>query len=156
MGWCRSARDNWRKFLGLSPAERRVFLGAAVLLPAVALALRFAGLRRCQAALARFAPEARPAARPGCDAAGAARLVLAAARHSPCRADCLRRSLVLWCLLRRLGLPGELRLGARKRDGRLEAHAWVESGGLALDSDADGHPFVPFAGPIPFPELRRA
>jgi hypothetical protein len=148
-------RNNWRKFLGLSPAERRFFLGATFLLPVVALALRFVGLRRCQAALARLTPEARPAARPNRRAADAARMVLAASRHSPCRADCLRRALVLWWLLRRAGLPGEMRIGVRKRDGQLEAHAWVESGGLALDRCTDDHPFVPFAGPIPLPEFRR-
>jgi hypothetical protein len=150
MGWCRSARNNWRKFLGLSPAERHLFLAATLLLPAVALALRLVGLRRCQAVLTRLAPKGRSAAPPG-RAAAAARMVLAASRHAPCRADCLRRALVLWWLLRRAGLPGELRLGVRKRDGQLEAHAWVEHGGRPLEDCADEHPFVPFAGPLSLP-----
>lgn len=155
MGWCHSVRNNWRTFLGLSPAERHLFLTAALLLPAVALALRLVGLKRSQAALARLVPMGRPAAAPG-RAAAAARMVLAASRYAPCRADCLRRSLVLWWLLRRAGFPAELRIGVRKRDGQLEAHAWVESGGLTLDQGTDDHPFVPFAGPIPLTELHRA
>jgi hypothetical protein len=148
-------RTNWRRFLGLSPAERHLFLAAALLLPAVALGLRLVGWRRCQAALARLSPRGRPAA-PPVRAADAARMVLAASRHAPCRADCLRRSLVLWWLLRRAGLPGELRIGARKRDGRLEAHAWVEHGGRPLEGTADDQPFVPFAGPLPLPQPRQS
>jgi len=50
-----------------------------------------------------------------------------------CQATCLRQSLVVWFLLRRRGLPAELRIGARKVEDRLEAHAWVESNGLCLD-----------------------
>ena len=153
MGWCRSVRNNWRKFLGLSPAERRLFLAAALLLPAVALALRLVGLRRSQAALARLAPRGRPAA-PG-RAADAARMVLAASRHAPCRADCLRRSLVLWWLLRRAGLDAELRIGVRKQDGQLEAHAWVELGGRPLEVWADERPFVPFAAPPTLPQAQQ-
>jgi hypothetical protein len=145
---------NWRKFLGLSPAERRLFLAAALLLPAVAVALRLVGLRRCQAALARLAPGGRRAVPPG-RAADAARMVLAASRHAPCRADCLRRSLVLWWLLRRAGLPGELRLGVRKQDGQLEAHAWVELGGRPLEVWADERPFVPFAAPPTLPQAQQ-
>ena len=154
MGLLRSARAKGRTFLRLPAAERRLFVAALLLLPAVALALRLLGLRRCQALLARLSP-GRPAPAAGPPAEGAARLVSAAARHAPCRANCLQRALVLWWALRRLGRPGELRIGVRKRGGRLEAHAWVEQGGRTFDTP-DGQPYVPFAGPISLPELRRA
>jgi hypothetical protein len=155
MGWWRSARTRWRKFRGLPAAERRLFVRALLLLPAVALALRLVGLRRCQGMLARFSPP-RPAPADGPPAEDIARLVAIAARYAPGRANCLHRSLVLWWSLRRLGRPGELRIGVRKCDGRLEAHAWVEQGGQTFDDTTDQRPYVPFAGPIPLPELRRA
>ena len=56
-------------------------------------------------------------------------------RRSPV-GKCLRRSLLRYHYLRRVGVPLELRLGARTSDGvdalpdrRLEAHAWVTLNG---------------------------
>jgi len=55
-----------------------------------------------------------------------ARLEAAAARHALVHFNCLERSLVVWWLLRRRGIRAELRIGARKEQKSLEAHAWVE------------------------------
>jgi hypothetical protein len=66
-----------------------------------------------------------------------ARLVSIAANHGPYRATCLRQSLALWWLLRRRRIPAELRIGVRKEQGELQAHAWVEHNGQALN-DAQG------------------
>ena len=63
-------------------------------------------------------------------------LVAVAASHSPVRVSCLHRSLVLWGLLRRHGIPCEIRLGACTESGPFEAHAWVQCAGVALN----GHP----------------
>jgi hypothetical protein len=49
-----------------------------------------------------------------------------AARHLPWQPTCLPRSLVLWFLLRRQGVPAELRIGVQKSEHQLKAHAWVE------------------------------
>jgi len=38
--------------------------------------------------------------------------------------------------LREEGLPSELRIGVRKDDGELRAHAWVELGGLVVNDGA--------------------
>lgn len=66
--------------------------------------------------------------------------VNAAARHLPLRANCLDRALTLWWMLRRRGLPAELRIGARKEQGRFEAHAWVELSGAIFDAaEASGN-----------------
>jgi hypothetical protein len=54
----------------------------------------------------------------------------------------LIESLVLWWLLRRQGFDGDLRIGVRKHAGQLQAHAWVEHRGQALNDAGDG--FVPF------------
>ncbi len=100
------------------------------LLPAVGASLRLLGFKRTRDLLERFAP---PLAQKRLDeialfenANGIARLVAIAANHGPYRATCLRQSLALWWLLRRRGIPAELRIGVRKDDGDLKAHAWVE------------------------------
>ena len=55
----------------------------------------------------------------------------------PWRYTCLRRSLVLYHLLRRAGRAVELRVGVRKEsDGALAAHAWlVRDGAPYLEPD---------------------
>ena len=47
-------------------------------------------------------------------------------RVLPLPSTCLRVSLVRLAVLRRRGVPAALRLGVRKTDSLLEAHAWVE------------------------------
>jgi Transglutaminase-like superfamily len=64
-------------------------------------------------------------------------LVAIASRHTLARPTCLHRSLTLWWLLRRRGFDCSLKLGTRKRDGRFEAHAWIEQGGIVINDDAD-------------------
>lgn len=55
-----------------------------------------------------------------------AEMVNAAARWGVYDATCLRRSLVLWWLLRRRGIAASLRIGAHIEMGAFSAHAWVE------------------------------
>jgi len=66
-----------------------------------------------------------------------ARTVKIAAEHGCYRAKCLQQTLVIWCLLRRNQIEGEIRFGARKAGGELQAHAWVEVEGVALNEDSD-------------------
>lgn len=78
-----------------------------------------------------------------------ARMVQVAARYSPLRLHCLPRSLALWWLLRRDGLGADLRIGVTPKESGLEAHAWVEYKGLALNDHDDLHEqFAPFHGAI--------
>lgn len=60
-----------------------------------------------------------------------------AARQIPGGANCLDRSLTLWWLLHRQGLEATLKFGVRKVEAVLEAHAWVELGGRALNDSED-------------------
>ena len=77
-----------------------------------------------------------------------ARLVGIAATHSPIRVACLHRSLVLWWLLRRDGIPCQLRLGAHAGAGQFEAHAWVQCAGVALEQrPAHGARYSPSTKP---------
>ncbi len=73
------------------------------------------------------------------------RILRVAARNGLHHPNCLQQSLVLWWLLRRNGIDSEIRFGARKEDGRLEAHAWVECLGFALNENHDvGLHYSPF------------
>ena len=66
-----------------------------------------------------------------------ARIVRVAAYRGVYQASCLQQTLVLWCLLRRNRIESEIRYGARKEEGRLQAHAWIEVGGVALGEETD-------------------
>jgi hypothetical protein len=68
------------------------------------------------------------------------RLALAvsrAAQYGLFRPTCLVRSVALQQLLARRGFPDSaLRVGIRRENGRLRAHAWVEYAGTVLGDDA--------------------
>lgn len=67
------------------------------------------------------------------------RMVNAAIRHVWRASTCLERSLALWWLLGRRGILCELRIGARKLEGKFEAHAWLECDGVALNEPQQEH-----------------
>lgn len=82
-------------------------------------------------------------------------LVQRAIRHSPFPGNCLERSLTLWCLSRYWGMMSELRIGVRKEQNQILAHAWVEYQGQVLnDSATISNQFASFQQPIepPTPE----
>lgn len=136
---------SWRKFRDLSRTDRRLLLQAAVLLGCVRLGLRFINFR----VDSRMDGRTEAVPMPASDLARAttiARLVGIASGHAPVAVACLHRSLVLWWLLRRRGIPCELRLGARAGADPFGAHAWVQCAGVALNEDA-AHlaQYAPFA-----------
>lgn len=153
MGCWKFTISNLKKTRELSGAERWLLAQAFLALPLVALGLRWWGFGRIQARLHQGAALARHSSALKSDldqARATARLVTAAARYSPFRPTCLPQSLVLWWLLRRQGLAGELRIGVRPEPGRLEAHAWVEFQGQPLNDGADvARRFAPFPQIIP-------
>ncbi len=65
-----------------------------------------------------------------------ARRIGAAARRHPLPVACLQRSLVLHYWLRADGVPSEFRIGVRKEDGVLKAHAWIEIDGRPINERA--------------------
>ena len=141
----------WSRFWRLEAHERRLLVAALLMLPLTRLALRVVGFRRWQAMLTRLVPHSSLPAPADAAARGAqtARMVRAAAREGLGRPNCLSRSLVLWWLLARQGFPAELRIGARKNDAALEAHAWVELAGRVLGEDNDPHTqFAAFEQPV--------
>jgi hypothetical protein len=105
------------------------------MLPLFWLALRLVGVQRLQARLHRKAQPDNPPALDELRRTGA--LVNAAALRVLGADNCLTRSLYLWWLLRRRGVRCELRIGVRMTDGALEAHAWVEHGGVPVNDRPD-------------------
>ena len=133
--------ERFRRFSALERPARELFLRAIVVLPLVALSLRWRGFQATQAALQRFlsnANEEHDAALVSKYAALTAHMVNAADRHGLVHPSCLAKSLTLWWLLGRQGIPSHLRIGIRKEKERFEAHAWVERDGTALN-EADEH-----------------
>lgn len=70
-------------------------------------------------------------------AAHLARLVDVAARNHVRPMTCLSRSLALRTLLHRQGGEADLRIGVRREEDRLKAHAWVEQAGAPVGEPAD-------------------
>jgi hypothetical protein len=125
-----------RKLLQLSKREVWVLARAAVLLPAVRLALHVTTVSRLKdfGSLADDDPRS-----PKLPAQATARLVRVAAQRGLYGSKCLDQSLVLRWLLRRQGIDAQIVFGARKEDEQMEAHAWVEVDGISLDEDEDQH-----------------
>jgi hypothetical protein len=145
-----------QRFRALDRHAQNMFLRASLSLPLIAASLRLRGFRATQAALAHFL-SAREHGHPhsdrtmAIDATRTARMVGAAVRYSFVRPACLEKSLVLWWLLRRQGIASSVRIGTRKNTGGLEAHAWVEHCGSALN-EID-RPQERYAAFDAFPEL---
>jgi hypothetical protein len=122
----------WRKFWALPWPQRRLLVRVILLLPWIEIGIRLCGLRWTQAQLARFVPT-RPI-RDHLSPEVMSVVVAGAAAAVPFPATCLRRSLVLWWLLKRRGIASEIRIGAQGNAGSFKAHAWVEWEGGQSDS----------------------
>lgn len=75
-----------------------------------------------------------------------------AARHHVVSARCLHKSVALHRWLRWDGVPSALRIGVRKESNQLQAHAWVELGGVVVNDTPDAvSPFAPLvtSGAVP-------
>ncbi len=138
-----------RKFRQLTWKDRRTFAVAAFLMPFFWLRLRY-GTR--PAAIDALPPEdeqrgASPAAAEALDSSDRAAeveglrreayLVDRAARQVLPAGHCLTSSAYLQWWLSRRGLRTDLRIGVQSEDGKIQAHAWVEYFGHALNDSAD-------------------
>src|SRR5690606_26453267 len=105
-------------------------------LPAIAAALRLFGYVRTRRWLERLSVMRTPRIATAVEAQSAfelARLAAIAGRRGPLAANCLPQSLLLYFLLRRRGFAPTLKIGVRKQEAALDAHAWVELDGHSLD-----------------------
>ncbi|PYT81856.1 MAG: lasso peptide biosynthesis B2 protein [Acidobacteria bacterium] len=134
--------ESLRRFSALERPAQALFLRAAGMLPLVSLSLRLRGFRPTQSSLQRFLSRAVPQMDDGLAkkrAALTAHMVHAADRHGVVHPSCLAKSLTLWWLLGRQGITSRLRIGIRKANEKLEAHAWVEREGGALNEPEAHH-----------------
>jgi Transglutaminase-like superfamily len=148
-----------QRFNALDRPAQSLLLRAAVLLPVLAVSLRLRGLRATQASLSSFLPgsiehniQSRASGDATKDASEISRMVQAAARYGVMRPTCLEKSLALWWLLGRRGMASSLRIGTRKAASGLEAHAWVEFDGKALNEPNETRDrYTAFEGTLPAP-----
>jgi hypothetical protein len=134
--------ERFRRYSALERPAQALFLRAMVLLPLVALSLRWRGLRATQSSLKLLLPDFHPEHNPSLvskDAAVAAHMVNAADLYGLVHPSCLAKSLTLWWLLARQGISSHLRIGIRKDSEKMEAHAWVERDGVALNEPDEHH-----------------
>ncbi len=135
-----------RIFLALGSRERRAFLRAWTGLCLAKLGLAVMGLPRALRLMARPAKPDRGV----CDSRLEVKWNAIAARYVPGGASCLVRSVALLGVLRRRGIAAELRIGVGAASPALEAHAWVEVGGVPInDSDDVTTRYRPFSAPSP-------
>ncbi|MBA3366511.1 MAG: lasso peptide biosynthesis B2 protein [Actinobacteria bacterium] len=133
-----------RKLAAL-PADRRLLLlkslGVVTAARLGVTALPFGQLRRLVGRLERRPSGTRPSEE---------ELAWAVSRVSAYvpRATCLTQALALQAWLARHGYRPDLRIGVTKEDGRLHAHAWVESEGRILIGGSEAKRFAPL-GPAP-------
>lgn len=146
-----SLQIKMQKLKALTVREWSFLLIALVMLPLTVLALRLFGFRRFQHLLKQSESTQDTTSEPALNEAAkqAARMVSVAARFGLCRATCLPQALTLVWLLRFAGLESQLRIGVRKEDETLKAHAWVEREGMVLNDSADvNQRFAAFPGLI--------
>jgi hypothetical protein len=149
--------ERLRRFSSLDPEARGTFLRAALLLPLISVSLKVRSFRATQESLLCFLGHLQQTSQEDSTRSLSddertrltVRMVNAAVRHVWRRSTCLEKSLALWRLLERYGIASELRIGARKIDGKFEAHAWVERQGIPVDEPEDVHRhYAPFDGTL--------
>ena len=149
----KSAVSLWRRFWRLSWHRRWLVLQAALLLPVVTVELKTLGIRRYRRVLRSDVSGKGPRQQPvDADrlsrARFAARLVRLCGSYLFSGGYCLQESITVWKLLRLQGINSDLRIGVRRREGRFEAHAWVEYAGIVISDTQDvSTRFIPLAQP---------
>lgn len=137
------ALARWR---ALNGQQRRQLLLLSMALPATGGLIRLFGFK-CAAhfcdRLAGRAPLRPTSAQDLGEAESLARLAGIAGRRGPVSVSCLRQALVVRAWLRRRGLDAQLKIGVRRQNEAMDAHAWVELTGVALAQAELGH--------LPFP-----
>ena len=123
-----------RRLLQLTARERCLFIWAYARLVSIDVRLRRSGFSQLADRLARCLSDAE---RPIHDndqqrAVERARWLEAASRYHFLQARCLHRALALHEWLSGQRMPSELRIGVRLQGTELQAHAWVELGGLPV------------------------
>ena len=144
-----------RRFLDLTSQERWLVLKALVLTGTVRLGLSILPFRYLLRLLERTSQPVSAARCVGAPLSVERTVwaVSAASRFIP-GASCLTQALTARLLLTRVGYPAKLEIGvAHNKQGKLEAHAWVEVNGQTVIGDLADLPrfakFPPFRAKVP-------
>jgi hypothetical protein len=119
------------KFLTLPWSEKILFVGTVFTLPLIEIGLRLFGFKRLEALIGKLVP--KRAIKDGLSPEMISRIVGWAATNGFFRASCLRRSLMLWWLMKRRGFECEIKIGGMKDTDGFKAHAWVEWQGAVIN-----------------------
>jgi hypothetical protein len=121
-------------FLTFTPKDWQLLIQAWLLLWVIDLALRTLPFRKVQRWVGSSQPgrKDREAGQVDLDIRRCCEFMDRAARHHLYSMGCLRRSLTLQWLLYRRGIDADLRFGVRRKDGILQAHAWLEYQGQVI------------------------
>ena len=140
MTWLKLLARKYHTLSELSAAERSLLICALWLLPVVTIALRVKGLRFTQDLLTLAFRSPRSNSEPiSSQIWTTVRMVKTAAKYYQPWANCLKKSLVLWILLRDRGIISEIRIGVQRESTTFSAHAWVEYQGIVLNDSDDVH-----------------
>ena len=127
--------ESLHRYRALAAADRALVLEAAMLLAMVRLGIVGARVSALRHALDRWVRRSArmPSKAAPRDVSRVAWSVAAVSRRLPFRSTCLVESLAVDAMLRRRGVPCEIRFGVRPPEGgTLSAHAWVEHDGAVV------------------------
>lgn len=132
-----------RKFAGLRPADRKVFLETVNVLVRVRLSLTFSTYDATLRLSERLVGDKK--ARSDIAQAIDEPTILALRRASRVvpRATCLAQAIAGKTLLARRGHRSTLRFGVAKKGEDFEAHAWLESDGKVIVGDFENRRYAP-------------
>jgi hypothetical protein len=133
------------RFIGRDLADQALLLKALVLVIGVRLGLWLLPFRVLHRMLGWLSGK-RSSPRPDAEAFSekAAWAVTAAGRYVPGATKCLVHALAVQVLLKRRGIPADLRIGVVKDEAKgLQAHAWVESRGVVVVGESGMERYTP-------------
>ena len=126
------------KFIKMTTKDRRLYIKAVFMLIVVQIGLHGVGYARLVKWLENhtFTPfehknadQSKTKAEAYQRALHISQIVDLSARQGVYNANCLRRAITKWWLLRRENLNPVIRFGAKRPVNKLQAHAWVELDG---------------------------
>ncbi len=136
-----------RKFTCLAPADRRLLVTAALVLGLVGAALRLVSFKKLLQLTEEFSHTTSQRQNPLPPSSERITWAIAAvSRRIPLLSRCLTQAVAAKILLARCGHPALMRIGvSRNENGRLEAHAWVESQGVVVMGAPAVDHFIPLS-----------
>jgi len=139
----KSLRRRNREGMSQTLNERQLYRAAMAALARARVTLLFMSFERIRKSLERVRCED---VGPFAEAERVCRAVEMASQKLPFTGNCLVKATAGMLLLRRMRLPGELRIGVAREDRRgFEAHAWIECEGRALIGAEERERFTPLS-----------